>query len=40
MSGRDNNFSEAGIEPLTHREREILALLAQGQSAPEIAHWS
>jgi non-specific serine/threonine protein kinase len=37
MNGRENHRAAALIEPLTRREREILDLLAQGFSAPEIA---
>src|SRR5690242_14290334 len=37
MSSREPNSAEAPLEPLTRREREILALLAQGLSGPEIA---
>lgn len=37
MSGQETNFAQFLAELLTRREREILALLAQGQSAPEIA---
>jgi non-specific serine/threonine protein kinase len=37
MNARVNKTGEVLIEPLTHREREILVLLAQGYSAPEIA---
>ena len=37
MSVDDSNANEPLIEPLTRREREVLGLLAQGYSAPEIA---
>jgi predicted ATPase/DNA-binding CsgD family transcriptional regulator len=37
MNARVSKTGEELIEPLTRREREILALLAQGFSAPEIA---
>ncbi len=37
MSGSDSQPAGPLIEPLTRRERDILALLAQGHSAPEIA---
>src|SRR3990172_3331325 len=37
MAGIVTKSDEPLIEPLTRREREILALLAQGHSAPEIA---
>src|SRR5689334_20533052 len=37
MSGRDSQPPAPLIEPLTRREREILGLLAQGQTAPDIA---
>jgi predicted ATPase/DNA-binding CsgD family transcriptional regulator len=37
MNARVSKTGEVLIEPLTHREREILALLAQGYTAPEIA---
>ena len=37
MSGRGSKPGEAQVEALTRREREILALLAQGYSGPEIA---
>jgi len=37
MSSIESNPAEPLIEPLTRREREILALLAQGYSGPEIA---
>src|SRR5678815_5201451 len=37
MKSRVNKTDDALFEPLTRREREILALLARGYSAPEIA---
>ena len=37
MSVDDGISNEPLVEPLTRREREILGLLAQGNSAPEIA---
>lgn len=37
MNARVSKTGEVLIEPLTRREREILVLLAQGYSAPEIA---
>ena len=37
MNARVSKTSEVLVEPLTHREHEILVLLAQGYSAPEIA---
>ncbi len=37
MNARVSKTSEVLVEPLTHRERKILVLLAQGYSAPEIA---
>ncbi|MEP7358979.1 MAG: LuxR C-terminal-related transcriptional regulator, partial [Anaerolineales bacterium] len=37
MSGQDSPSDKPLVEPLTRREREILSLLAEGFSAPEIA---
>lgn len=37
MSSRGSNPAESLVERLTRREREILALLAQGYTGPEIA---
>ena len=37
MSDVEQNFDDALVEPLTRREREILGLLDQGLSAPEMA---
>ena len=37
MSGAEDNSAQALVEPLTRRERQILALLALGLSGPEIA---
>src|SRR5258706_8231214 len=37
MSNNLANSADTPAEPLTRREREILALLAQGLSGPEIA---
>ena len=37
MKARENKKGEVLVEPLTRREREILALLAQGYTAQEIA---
>ena len=36
MRGQERNFAEP-VEPLTRRERDILSLLAQGHTGPEIA---
>ncbi len=37
MTDGDSHAAGTLAEPLTRREREILGLLAQGYSAPEIA---
>src|SRR5260221_12350593 len=37
LSAQDSSSDKPLVEPLTRREREILGLLAQGNSAPEIA---
>jgi len=37
MTDGENQAAGPLAEPLTRREREILGLLAQGYSAPEIA---
>jgi predicted ATPase/DNA-binding CsgD family transcriptional regulator len=37
MNARASKTGEELIEPLTHREQEILLLLSQGNSGPEIA---
>src|SRR5688500_16416134 len=37
LSNGDLNLTQPLVEPLTSREREILNLLAQDYSAPEIA---
>ena len=37
MNSGDSQPAGPLVETLTHRERDILALLAQGHSAPEIA---
>src|SRR2546427_10006777 len=37
MNSGDSHSDGPLVEPLTRRERDILALLAQGRSAPEIA---
>src|SRR6266536_1343252 len=37
MSGGENQPAGPPVEPLTRRERDILARLAQERSAPEIA---
>lgn len=37
MNDKERHAAEPDGEPLTRREREVLALLAQGHSAPEIA---
>src|SRR5437868_5112578 len=37
MSDREIDPAQPLVEPLTRREREILALLAQGHTGPEIA---
>src|SRR6185503_7208171 len=38
MTAAEKQLAEPLIEPLTRRERDILALLAQDHTAPEIAH--
>src|SRR5229473_1260999 len=37
MNGWEDKPADARLEPLTRRQTEILALLAQGYSGPEIA---
>src|SRR3990172_7428669 len=37
MGGKERQSAAPLVEPLTRREREVLALLAEGLSAPEIA---
>src|SRR5688572_17560261 len=37
MSAGNGRSAELSVDPLTRREREILALLAQGYTGPEIA---
>jgi predicted ATPase/DNA-binding CsgD family transcriptional regulator len=37
VSAAESHAGESLVEPLTRREREVLSLLAQGYSAPEIA---
>ena len=37
MTEEADQSSEPLLEPLTRREREVLAILAEGYSAPEIA---
>ena len=37
VSGRETDSAGPLVEPLTRRERQVLALLAEGYSGPEIA---
>ena len=37
MTGRETDSAGPLVEPLTRRERQVLALLAEGYSGPEIA---